>query len=102
MITRDTQTPWGRAQSIQNVADGIVFVGTPSHGGFWLAPEHRKTMHKKFKAQSASKAYYEEDCDALLVYLAFPEIIKKHTDISAITKSAQFWFNVDGSYKVRS
>lgn len=37
--TNPTYTPWGKADYEKVYAEGIVFYGTPSHGGFKLDRE---------------------------------------------------------------
>ena len=31
-------SPWGAIDGVEPLADGVVFVCTPSHGGAWLSP----------------------------------------------------------------
>lgn len=38
------RSPWGQIDHVEILAPGIAMVGTPSHGGIWLAPERRKDM----------------------------------------------------------
>ena len=70
-------SPWGQADRVTVVAEGIVFVSTPSHGGFWVRPdllERIPTAHRAYAAKwSLSEQWYEEDCCALAVIAAFPE-----------------------------
>lgn len=62
-----TQTPWGVAEDVSRVADGIHFVGTASHGGYHVAPEQRAGL-------DPARAWYEEDCAWALLCAARPEI----------------------------
>ena len=68
-------TPWGRADSQTQVADGIVWFGTPSHGGFLIRDRRRAEMPEPFASfvPFAGVGWYEEDCDWCIVALAFPE-----------------------------
>ncbi len=69
-------TPWGPSQHIRKIADGIEFVSTAGHGGFRLSPERQQVLAKrfpKFKPFTGNRMWLEEDCDALLVYVLFPE-----------------------------
>lgn len=68
-------TPWGHADGIIILADGIASVSTSSHGGIWLSDERWKTLLEKFPMfQSwAGEGWLEEDCDWCVAALAFPE-----------------------------
>ena len=70
-------SPWGSPDEIRIIADGIWFVGTPSHGGFWLSPERNALVPVAWReatwAKMGLQGWYEEDQDAWLVVLTFPE-----------------------------
>lgn len=69
-------TPWGSAQHVTKIADGIEFVSTAGHGGFCLSNERQQVLAQrfpKFKPFTGNRMWLEEDCDALLVYVLFPE-----------------------------
>jgi hypothetical protein len=73
---RNTHTPWGRADSIEKVADGIEFYSTPSHGGFRLSNERLiqlHAVHGPVKTFCGHAEWFEEDCDWAYVATAFPE-----------------------------
>lgn len=57
-------SPWGIIDAAQSLADGIVSVQTPSHGGIWLSDARLAQMPPD---QRSTDAWYEEDCEA-----AFP------------------------------
>ena len=73
-------TPWGIADQSTTIAPGIVFHSTPSHGGFHISPDKLASMDPVLRALPAfcgraavwAKGWYEEDCDAALIPLAFP------------------------------
>lgn len=75
-------TPWGPAQSVEEIKPGIVMVSTASHGGWWVSPERMKRfpaallttggIGAPFEGAGGS-AWFEEDCAVALVVLAFPE-----------------------------
>ena len=71
-------TPWGQSDQEENIKghDGIVWVTTPSHGGFWLSPAAREQMPATLRAIApfAGAGWYEEDCDAAIIPLAFPHL----------------------------
>lgn len=72
-------TPWGLADNVEPVADGIAFVSTPSHGGYLLSGAALEQMPAYFKAATFGNVgprWYEEDCDWAMVALAFPQHFK--------------------------
>jgi hypothetical protein len=66
-------TPWGQSQSHYVKADGIVFYSTASHGGYLLSPARHAELLEQFPwfETFAGGRWYEEDCDAAAVTLAF-------------------------------
>ena len=69
------RTPWGQSDHAQQYAPGIVFYGTPSHGGFHLDRKRHATVKRIFPAFEtyAGGPWYEEDEDWRVVVIAFPE-----------------------------
>jgi len=70
------KTPWGPAQGQECLAPGIWFVHTAGHGGIWISPARRAEMPEPFRSFSSRygnipAGWYEEDCDCLVVLLAF-------------------------------
>lgn len=72
------ETPWGAPQDVDIIADGIVFIHTAGHGGYWLSPERNKkvpiSLKKKTFCQNGLDGWYEEDCDAALVESVFAKV----------------------------
>lgn len=70
-------TPWGPAQEVTEIAPGITFYSTASHGGFYLSLERNAKVPKKVQQQTFLQqglaGWYEEDCDAEIVIQTFPE-----------------------------
>jgi hypothetical protein len=67
-------TPWGKAESIRNIADGIDFVSTAGHGGFVLSAARMAEMPLELRALSFSRdRFFEEDWAWAAVPLAFPD-----------------------------
>lgn len=63
-------TPWGDAQHVDRYPhEGVYFVSTAGHGGFWLDAGALAELPES--ARSAD-GWYEEDCEAVLVLVAFP------------------------------
>lgn len=67
-------TPWGRADSSDVKAKGIVFYGTPSHGGFHLSKERQEEMPEILRLDGP---WYEEDVDWARVATAFPQFFSE-------------------------
>lgn len=65
------RTPWGKADSIEQIAPGIVFVGTSTHGGYKLEPSMNQKVNSVWRKQGG---WYEEDVDYNIVHLTFPNI----------------------------
>ncbi len=69
------ETPWGPPQDVENLGDGIFWIDTASHGGFWLAPETNKKVplriRRKTFCQNGLAGFYEEDEDAAIVKTLF-------------------------------
>lgn len=68
-----TETPWGQSQHEREHAPGIVFYSTSSHGGYGLSSQRYADFCKIPQFQQWSP-WLEEDCDACLVYLRWPEL----------------------------
>jgi len=68
-------TPWGKAQQVQKIADGIVRYDTASHGGYKISECRRAMMPEPYKSQETFTGgnWYEEDCDWCLLVLSFPK-----------------------------
>jgi hypothetical protein len=69
-------TPWGESQGEPKIiANGIISVSTPGHGGMRLSAERMKQLRSKFPDFNtfAGGEWFEEDEDWAVVCLAFPE-----------------------------
>lgn len=67
-------TPWGRADQVERISDGIWCADTPSHGGVWVAPALFETMPDALRTNVyGGRNWFEEDCEWALVALAFPD-----------------------------
>jgi hypothetical protein len=67
-------TPWGPSHSVRRIAPGIVSFTTATHGGIQLSEERIAALPDAIrKAQGSDLEWFEEDCAASLVVLAFPE-----------------------------
>lgn len=83
-----SRTPWGTADDVVKVAPGIASVGTPSHGGLKLSPERNKQVNPAWRR---SGGWYEEDCEAGIVMVSFPDAFPADPEGLA-DKSAKNWY----------
>ena len=71
-------TPWGTPDHVQQVADGVWLISTPSHGGFYLDETRNARVPMSWQQgsfrQQGMRGWYEEDCDAPLVVMSLPEL----------------------------
>ena len=67
-------SPWGVVDHQCEHAPGIDFVSTPSHGGYHLSEERQRGLLDVFGFWQGDPEWLEEDCDAVLVYLAWPDL----------------------------
>jgi hypothetical protein len=63
IIKEGDNTPWGRAQHVYKLGEGIYSASTASHGGMHLAPEINLRIPPCARAQNG---WYEEDCQAAI------------------------------------
>jgi len=63
-------TPWGRAQDVSRLADGIWLVGTASHGGIKLSRERNAKIANFWRSPGG---WYEEDIEWAIPVLTFPQ-----------------------------
>lgn len=102
-MRRGDHTPWGPAQSIDRIADGLLFVSTAGHGGFWVGEELRSKMPKSLLMTTSfyetGSPWFEEDCEAVRVMLAFPEHFPKHDPKELLESIGQFHPEVAEAYR---
>jgi len=69
------QTPWGTADSTTEVAEGITFYSTPSHGGYCLSDERLEQIPYKLRDLNTygRDRWFEEDCEWAIVCTVFPQ-----------------------------
>lgn len=75
MKTNFKRSPWGSVQYQHTIIDGIVNVGTASHGGIKLSVIRQTAMPEYMRI---ANAWYEEDCDWARVYVVFAAEIKQY------------------------
>jgi hypothetical protein len=89
-------TPWGQPQSVEHIADGIVFVSTASHGGFVLSESRNSQIPRYMKCCSTvgaqmRRGFYEEDCAQAIVIVVFSHFFG--TDLVAAAHTAmKHWY----------
>lgn len=93
-LAEGVNTPWGRADSVDEVAPGITWVATASHGGIKLSDQRQGQIPAPLRQEGG---WYEEDCAAAIVGMTYPEAFshwgKDDESVRAeCTKSAQRWF----------
>jgi len=81
-------TPWGPLQSQSELAEGIVFVYTTSHGGIWLSPKRQAQMNYDNNFLGSAE-WWEEDCDWCIPFLFFAEDIKNFGSVTDFEKNEQ-------------
>jgi hypothetical protein len=79
--TNPAYTPWGKADYEKVYAEGIVFYGTPSHGGFKLDRERNAKVHPALRERGG---FYEEDCAWAKVAFTFPNVFSEKDREAAI------------------
>lgn len=82
-----TETPRGEAQTTDVHAEGVAFHSTASHGGFKLDTERNALVHPLWR----NDGFYEEDCEAAIVIVTFPELFSAEI-AAAAHKTAKNWF----------
>jgi hypothetical protein len=87
-----TSTPWGMSQTVEQIAPGILWYSTASHGGYHLSASRLAAMPEPYKSWGpwAGKGWYEEDCDWCVVALAFPEFFTPEDGIAALRTFTQW------------
>lgn len=77
-LKEGSRTPWGEAQHVEHVADGVSSVSTASHGGLKLDKKANADIPEALRNDDG---WYEEDTEATIVGWtkpeAFPHIMEK-------------------------
>ena len=96
MNTALRNTPWGVPDGVTDIGDGILFVSTPSHGGYYV-PHHLLPMIAPSWRAFAAKwshgmgdQWYEEDCAWAGVCLAFQHLFPAEAMPHAIAMAKHF------------
>lgn len=93
-MTTITMSPWGEVHQETTISEGITFVSTDGHGGFFLDAERNAVVPEAHRRASfnglANDGWYEWDCDWCLVVLAFPDKFNDH-DIARASETFDGW-----------
>lgn len=72
-IAEDSSTPWGAAQDVNYIAQGCASASGPRHGGIKLSRERNAAIPKPLRR---ANGWYEEDCEANIVFAFHPDIVE--------------------------
>ena len=90
-------TPWGVADDSETYGDGVVFHGTPSHGGFKLDEVRNAQVPAALRN---ADGWYEEDCEWAKVPIAFPALFTdrewRQADNTVRNEWPDYWEQVNG------
>ena len=67
MTTNVTHTPWGWTRDIEELAEGVWRVTTPSHGGLKLSRERWDSLPAELRDAMFTRTFAEEDCEEPIV-----------------------------------
>ena len=67
MTTTVTYTPWGWTWDIEELAEGVWRVSTPSHGGLKLSRERWAALPAELQYAMYTQTFAEEDCEEPIV-----------------------------------
>lgn len=82
---------WGALNRRDAVAPGIDWIDGASHGGFILTADRVAAMPAELRAESfTSDNYFEEDCSAAAVLVAFPQ----YFDAERVARAAAHLNNI--------
>ena len=65
--TTVTYTPWGWTKNVEELADGVLRVSTPSHGGLKLSRERWDELPAEVRDAMYTQTFAEEDCEEPIV-----------------------------------
>ena len=80
-------SPWGQVDYQRTIIEGIISVGTPSHGGIKLSAKRQAQMPDYMRSDDG---WYEEDCDWALVYVVFGVEIRRYYEAHPEDENAEY------------
>ena len=60
-------TPWGWTHDVEELAEGVLRVSTPSHGGLKLSRERWDSLPAELRDAMCTQTFAEEDCEEPIV-----------------------------------
>lgn len=78
-LKEGSRTPWGEAQTVDHIADGIAIATTAGHGGVKLSPQRNREVPAPLRERSG---WYEEDCGWYIPAYTFPDELASQPHIS--------------------
>lgn len=94
------QTPWGRSDRCDKLAEGVYRVGTPSHGGYLVSQKVAESGYlsqaaRLFVGERWAQWYaFEEDCAWVVIAREHPELF------SAEDKARNPWYFAEDGLSV--
>ena len=67
MVTTTMHTPWGWTKDVVELAEGVLRVTAPSHGGLKLSRERWDELPAAVRESMHNPTYAEEDCEEPIV-----------------------------------
>ena len=67
VTTTLTYTPWGWTRDVEELADGVLRVSTPGHGGLKLSRERWDELPAAVRNAMLTPTFAEEDCEEPIV-----------------------------------
>ena len=65
-MRHDIYTPWGWAEDMEELAEGVWRVRTPSHGGLKLSRERWEELPVEVREAFETPCFAEEDCEEVI------------------------------------
>lgn len=80
-------SPWGMVTDRKEVAPGVWWVATASHGGLYVSAQRLAAMPAEFTVPNDFYGYtskcgmqwFEEDCEFYRVVMSFPDLFERPT-----------------------
>lgn len=82
-----TATPWGLSDYKKKYATGIIFYGTPGHGGIHISKKLNEQIHSAWRRVNG---WYEEDCDWAIVAMTFDQFFNGK-ELEDAERTAKNW-----------
>ena len=67
VTTTLTHTPWGWTHDVEELAEGVLRVSTPGHGGLKLSRERWNELPAAVRETMLTPTFAEEDCEEPIV-----------------------------------